>query len=1207
MILISVFLKQTKKSFRPFEEVIAPCSKGNRDMKPFVLGPDGLTPHDRPNSNGRLSDSEIGKYIKHKYSLLDLLITLVKFAFRVQEVPFILPDWIGMNMCINPVSPNGNGNAMGINTPCTVAYGPMIHADPNAPSTINHFLKKVVAVKNECNIPEVALTADMALFEKFLPIINDNINYAGIALMVGDMHLDMSFFSMFGKMFPDSGYDFVLNTVDLVAEGSMAQVINGKHVNRTTRSHETMGEALEAWRFMNWLRRKHPTLEAQLEITRKLAGIIVDDIDTDHPCPDDYINKIPNLRKVIFEDNYNPDVLKIMDDYMKWVAQESATDPTFGFWSLLIDLINLVIKSHGRSIKSATSAEFMWLLYVETVAAMMPYFHYYNQTHYRRYLSWFLSSLRFFKEKRPYLYRQFMEGKYAVRRNTHNNFSDCPMDQTLEHGPNREAKVSGGINQGRTQRMGEAERWAATLPVISQIAGNFSSDIAGVTHHARSSKHLDAPQIVRHENFVKAILDIFENEIHTDPFSGHTELVNICSGEVAPIEVLRSYQECERIGRAAEEKLVRERWVMKTNTENYIPIYATIPNIKYHTWSKYNLPKVRRIDITSGPVENNAIAKLPPKDQFEKSITVASKLLLSPRPFEILTKELLLSFPLCCYPASIATYDGLFYQTEKAGLRNLLIDYAGDNADVNSTPEELSEMWTARSGVFIVDAMGVISSQALGARGPHSPNTFGEFVCVVLKRMVMAAKICSCAILHIVADAYKPGSTKCIEHRARQGRMSQHRINIARRGKTQQKLPQSLNSMKSYLACDENKIDLIEFIFEGICKEGNFDILNRLHGNPQGLVVYFAHGQRCHRISRDELSPRTFRVEDIRALTCDHNEADGRLILHSLYAATQLRSTGASTPPRIIIQSEDTDTLVIALCHSNAIATALGTTVDDAIGTFCMHLGKADPHLVDIFAIAFILGPVLCAALPGFHAVSGCDTTSYFKGVGKKTPWKFFLENNLTFTNALTALGSTRIPLSPAVIEDLEAFICRCYQSRSTASAQVSRTANGLRVKVFDRPNTKLTTDQEFPPTRDCVQCHIARAHFQTMQWRFSNQQFMNLPDVAHFGFKRVDPLNPASDLSIIWFSGPMLPQALHTPVSCGCKTGCGTKACSCRKLNLLCNSGCKCSENCQNCAATNPEPETEELDEEEQEVEDENDDENPDNMDSDGDDDVDE
>ena len=1099
------------------------------------------------------------------------------------NIPFILPDWIGVNMWINPRSPN---NTMVIApTPCTVSYGPMIHADPNAPSTINHFLKTVIAARAECEIDEIALTADMSLYEKILPIINENREYSCIMPMVGDMHMDMSFFCILGKVFEGSGYDTIIKRANLVAEGSMAQVINGKHINRATRTHEIMGEALECMRFRNWLFKKYESVDEQEIVYHRFIRIIVGNENPEELDPNAFISNIPNLHKVVFQSDYNNEVNKIMDDYMDWVREQCDVDPTFSFWSLLIHLINLVVKLHGRAVKSATSNEFMWLLYVETVAAMMPYFHYYNQTHYRRYLSWFVVCLKFLKEKQPRLYKQFMEGKYAVRRNSHNNFSDCPMDQTLEHGPNREAKVVGGIGQGRTQRPGESQRWMASLPVVSQIAGNFSSDVAGLSHHSRLSKHLDGPQILKHENFVKSILSIVDKEMIDDPFSGHTQLVNICSGEIATDAVSLSYKECERIGKAAETKIISERWILNQDIGGNVSMDAPIPKIRNDTWSKHNHPNTRKVNAGSGKVENSTIVKLPAKEQFAKSIFLGMLLMSEEQPPNIdsrrLTRTELMSFPLCTYPASISLPNGLFYQTSKAGLRQNLIDYAGkNNSTVNSTQDHLNDLWFSRSGVYIVDAMAVITPFACMARSSASPKTFRDFAIQVLKKMVLAAKHHGCAILHIVADTYKPGDTKLLKHQARRGNKSENRIKILKDG-TQQSLPKSQNEMKSYMACDENKNELIQFLFEISTKEEIFNLLNHHHGHPEGLVIFFAHGDRCHRISRDLFPQATFRVDEVPGLASDHGEADGRLILHSLFAARELlRSSGpgvAATRQRIIIESEDTDNLVIAICHSNAIASALGTSVDDAIATFCMFLGTKNV-LVDIFAIAFVLGPELSVALPGFHAVTGCDTTSYFKGIGKKVPWDVFLERKQIFTSALTALGSSREPLSRDVMADLEAFVCRFYRSSTLSPGQVVTNANELRALLFDA-KTNLATD-----ARDCLQCHFQRAHFQALQWRLSDKSFMNLPDAALFGFQRCND----GQLSVVWYTGNMLPQVLHTQVSCSCKKSkCISGVCRCHKLNLLCNSSCKC-DGCENCATNTAEEETEKLEADEEEEDEE-------------------
>jgi hypothetical protein len=41
-----------------------------------------------------------------------------------------------------------------------------------------------------------------------------------------------------------------------------------------------------------------------------------------------------------------------------------------------------------------------------------------------------------------------------------------------------------------------------------------------------------------------------------------------------------------------------------------------------------------------------------------------------------------------------------------------------------------------------------------------------------------------------------------------------------------------------------------------------------------------------------------------------------------------------------------------------------------------------------------------------------------------------------------------------------------------------------------------------------------------------------------------------------------MRPSIMYDLVGCGCKTGCKTKACKCRKAGPYCNMSCKCPSN---------------------------------------------
>ena len=99
---------------------------------------------------------------------------------------------------------------------------------------------------------------------------------------------------------------------------------------------------------------------------------------------------------------------------------------------------------------------------------------------------------------------------------------------------------------------------------------------------------------------------------------------------------------------------------------------------------------------------------------------------------------------------------------------------------------------------------------------------------------------------------------------------------------------------------------------------------------------------------------------------CDHQEADTRILHHVKHAL----STNMTF---VQILSNNTDVVYHMLC-SNRI-------LDDLVIEFVM--GKSHRR-IRIKKLADSLGQLRSQALVFFHAFTGCDTTSAFKGIGKK-------------------------------------------------------------------------------------------------------------------------------------------------------------------------------------------------------------------------------
>ena len=89
-----------------------------------------------------------------------------------------------------------------------------------------------------------------------------------------------------------------------------------------------------------------------------------------------------------------------------------------------------------------------------------------------------------------------------------------------------------------------------------------------------------------------------------------------------------------------------------------------------------------------------------------------------------------------------------------------------------------------------------------------------------------------------------------------------------------------------------------------------------------------------------------------------------------------------------------------------------------------------------MLSISQQLGEQICSSLLGFHAVTGCDSTSSLAGISKKKALKILL-GNISYQEALAKLGE-----SPEIPEDVltacEKFICNLYTAAKKAGSKVN-------------------------------------------------------------------------------------------------------------------------------------------------------------------------
>jgi len=126
-------------------------------------------------------------------------------------------------------------------------------------------------------------------------------------------------------------------------------------------------------------------------------------------------------------------------------------------------------------------------------------------------------------------------------------------------------------------------------------------------------------------------------------------------------------------------------------------------------------------------------------------------------------------------------------------------------------------------------------------------------------------------------------------------------------------------------------------------------------------------------------------------LVSNHEEADTRIILHCLYASHHSAASSA-----IVVHSPDTDVFVLLLHYAYRISQPL-----------LFYTGSGNnQRIVLVHKCADALDSDICAALPSFHAFTGCDTTSAFVRKGKKGPLKQ-MRNNHGAVEAFKNVGTT--------------------------------------------------------------------------------------------------------------------------------------------------------------------------------------------------------
>ena len=152
--------------------------------------------------------------------------------------------------------------------------------------------------------------------------------------------------------------------------------------------------------------------------------------------------------------------------------------------------------------------------------------------------------------------------------------------------------------------------------------------------------------------------------------------------------------------------------------------------------------------------------------------------------------------------------------------------------------------------------------------------------------------------------------------------------------------------------------------------------------------------------------------------TCNHEEADSRMMLHVAHAARHGHQ-------QILLRTVDTDVVVLAVMVAQKVSSQYEVWLAFGTGNNFRYLAAHE--------MASCLGPERSLALPMFHAMTGCDTVSSFVGHGKKTAWTIW-KSLPELTGTLVKLAESPARVTEEAMKAIERFVILLYDKTSTCT-----------------------------------------------------------------------------------------------------------------------------------------------------------------------------
>ena len=457
----------------------------------------------------------------------------------------------------------------------TVGYLPTINAPATQISTVNEVLNQSINIMQSLELNKIVCVFDQALFAKAAEVVwKHPEKFKGIILRLGVFHTICTLLATIGKRFQDGGLRDLCVEAGVIADGSVAGVMDGRKYNRAIRLHKLLYESFMrlAWKgFLPWIEINHSDEQVHLEESLTIVNGLCEDVSQ------------ATVREMMANQSCKH-IFKLFEVYLDYLRKENGA--LSAFWMSYVDMVEVML----GLIRASREGD--WKLHLESIREMIPWCFAYDKLNYARSLPYYYAQMSRIAIDHQDVHEQFMQGQgFSVQLGSGNPFARIPVDQTIEETINKDAQTPGGTKRF-SLKPGAVNRYYLTSEYRSSYLRKLRDMIGRNSSRHFNHPDMHFPRIKKDEADVRALQELMENTWVNPLSHNETELVNLSSGILAPSDVASDLLNAHQVGEEAYRSFRKDRLEKESPKARF---YDKMKKQNLKTFSNINRKKVGKV------------------------------------------------------------------------------------------------------------------------------------------------------------------------------------------------------------------------------------------------------------------------------------------------------------------------------------------------------------------------------------------------------------------------------------------------------------------------------------------------------------------------------------------------------------------------------------------------------------------------------------